>query len=98
NQRAEANSARVLGNMHERNESFERIAVLWSHEREEVIGPPERLEAQVLSHPHDAAPEVPVQPLLSLDHDAKLHGHSLVVGGQWSVARENQSPATAPCE
>src|SRR3972149_2895976 len=42
-------------------------------EGEEVVGAPQRLEAQLLRPLDDVAPLVPADTLLALDHHAQLH-------------------------
>ena len=57
-----------------RHHRVQRVDVAASAEEgEEVIGAPERLESELLSPLHDILPLRPANPLLALDHHAKLH-------------------------
>src|SRR5205085_10552520 len=52
---------------------FEAVAVRLPHEREEMVGAPDRLEPEPLDETRDVTPSVPVQSLLSLEHHPQLH-------------------------
>src|SRR5579875_1327545 len=72
-ERAKAEAAGAPGKIGERDPRLERVALGAAHQREEMVRPPQRLEAELLHAPRVPAPASPVQPLLPFEHDAEVH-------------------------
>jgi len=90
---------RVPGQPGERRPEFERIAVRAIGVRE-VVGPVESGKAQVLCGGRESLPPLPVQTVLTLDHDRDVgHGCSFRVSGHWrQPAHPKGGPASSQDE
>ena len=78
-QGAEPDPAGSPGQRRQRGPGFQRGALGAGHDAEEVIGAPERVEAQFLDPVRHAEPALPGEPFLAFDHDPDSHTGDVTV-------------------